>query len=528
MSRRSSAVRSQLFVDFSETELNKLQLHHRRSEGAKRAYTEKTQGLLFRDKREIQRLQDEREELLLSLRASQSCSSRWTDTSVVQDLTAKLACGDGIYEELEAEKGKVASLKDQILKWERKLAGQKTGGGTTHHSMKSDKSNLLKTTYLIENKLHRGLKCFNTTMTRNSELREELKILQVEKKQFLHVQTRLEKELHAIRKDICNLMTKCTEAFNASVKSHERQRMLVDQNAKDVAQYIKERSNLKRGMSHYCKFEVFLGIKAIARNNQDTDHKKVKRKQLESKELGPEDFEDAIKKILTETEESDLDKLVRNFIQMEEQNYTFLKFVNYQHNEAETIQRQISQLCNEREIFAAEEQRQQEQHQALQMKVSIKREAIEQQLAVYQQRVEFTEKLLDRLKEGVKSLLQISYDSSEICDQLGSSDGVQDENIVEYLRRAENRVNELLTLQSFLHFQQNLDQWDIDSLSAIAGQLLGMTPPAVNFTTASATPAPADDPDMVESLLLVAKEPVSRHDLLKLVNTKIQRKKKTD
>lgn len=45
-----------------------------------------------------------------------------------------------------------------------------------------------------------------------------------------------------------------------SVKSHEKQRMLVDQNAKDVAQYIKERSNLKREMSHYCKFEVFLGF----------------------------------------------------------------------------------------------------------------------------------------------------------------------------------------------------------------------------------------------------------------------------
>ena len=56
-------------------------------------------------------------------------------------------------------------------------------------------------------------------------------------------------------------------------------------------------------------------------------------------------------------------------------------------------------------------------------------------------------------------MLQISYDRSVICDQLGSSDGVQDENIVEDLRRAENRVNELLTLQSFLHFQENLDQW---------------------------------------------------------------------
>ena len=95
-------------------------------------------------------------------------------------------------------------------------------------------------------------------------------------------------------------------------------------------------------------------------------------KRLELKEWGLEDFEDAIKTILRVTGESDLDKLVRNFIyskfllninvavevllfseikiscdifpSVEEQNYTLLKFVNHQHNEAQTIERQISEV----------------------------------------------------------------------------------------------------------------------------------------------------------------------------------------
>ncbi|XP_045912939.1 outer dynein arm-docking complex subunit 1-like isoform X5 [Micropterus dolomieu] len=484
MSRRSSTVRSQSLVDYSETDLNKLQQQYSRAEASMRAYTEKTQGLIIRDRREIQRLLDEREDLLRSLRVSQSSLNRWADASVVQDLTATLACGVGIDEELEAEKAKVASLKDE------------------------------------------GRKCFSKLMTRNGELREELKTMQVEKKQFFHVQSRLDKELHAIRKDICNLMTKCTEAFNASVKIQEKQRMLMDQNAKDVTQYIKEKSNLELEIAHYSNFEAFLNIKAIARENQDIGHRQVEKQQLESKELGLEDFEDAIKKILSETEESDLDKLVRNFIQMEEQNYTLLKFVNYQHNEAEAIGRQISQLCDEREIFVAEEQQQQEQHHAFLMRVSIKQEATEQQLAVYQQRVEFMEKLLYQLGDGLKTLLHISCGSSVISGQLGSSGGVQEENIKENMTMVEDRVNELLTLQSYLHFQDNLSQWDIDSLSTIAEQLLGISPPAVNLTTAAATPAPDDDPDLVESVLLEAKEPVSRADLLTLVNKRIQRKKK--
>lgn len=50
-------------------------------------------------------------------------------------------------------------------------------------------------------------------------------------------------------------------------------------------------------------------------------------------------------------------------------------------------------------MFVAEEQRQLEQHRALWNKISIKQEAIDQQMAVYE-RVEYMEKLLDQLKEG--------------------------------------------------------------------------------------------------------------------------------
>ena len=65
-------------------------------------------------RREIQRLQDERERLLSNLRVFESSFNQWTDASVVQDLTAVLARRDRIDEELDAEKGKLASLKDQV------------------------------------------------------------------------------------------------------------------------------------------------------------------------------------------------------------------------------------------------------------------------------------------------------------------------------------------------------------------------------------------------------------------------------
>lgn len=60
------------------------------------------------------------------------------------------------------------------------------------------------------------------------------------------------------------------------------------------------------------------------------------------------------------------------------------------------------------------------------------------------------------LSQGVKSLLQASYDS---CDQSCSSDRIQDENIKDSLTMVEDRVNELLTLLSYVHFQEKLSKW---------------------------------------------------------------------
>lgn len=59
-----------------------------------------------------------------------------------------------------------------------------------------------------------------------------------------------------------------------SVKIQEKQRLLTDQNAKDVAHYVKERSNLELEMAHYCNFGAFLHTKASARINQDINYRK--------------------------------------------------------------------------------------------------------------------------------------------------------------------------------------------------------------------------------------------------------------
>lgn len=65
-------------------------------------------------RQEIQRLLDEREELSRSLKVFQKSFNPKTEACVVRDLTATLASGDAVHRELEADKGKLASLKYQV------------------------------------------------------------------------------------------------------------------------------------------------------------------------------------------------------------------------------------------------------------------------------------------------------------------------------------------------------------------------------------------------------------------------------
>ncbi|KAM9752970.1 outer dynein arm-docking complex subunit 1-like isoform 4-T6 [Menidia menidia] len=188
-----------------EADLHKLQRQHRRMEGARRASIGQTRGLIIRDRREIQQLWDERQELSRSLRISQSGYHQWTDATVLQDLHAKVACGDRLDDELEAEKNKATSLKDQILELERKLAEQKNRGDSSCCIWKLDKSSFIRTTRVMENRLHRGNKCLNDQMTKNGELREELKTLQMERSKFLHVKFQLGK--------VCLVLLTCFHNF---------------------------------------------------------------------------------------------------------------------------------------------------------------------------------------------------------------------------------------------------------------------------------------------------------------------------
>nr|XP_057941245.1 outer dynein arm-docking complex subunit 1-like [Doryrhamphus excisus]XP_057941246.1 outer dynein arm-docking complex subunit 1-like [Doryrhamphus excisus]XP_057941247.1 outer dynein arm-docking complex subunit 1-like [Doryrhamphus excisus] len=478
--KRSARGRSQ--EENPENDLHKLKLQYRQAVKDKQAYDDKIQSFLLKDSREIQRLQNEQEELLHFLTIAQSNSNQKKETNAVQDLENLLSNEERIDDELLSNKNKLVSFKKQIVEWERKLVAQR--GGHASHNTKSD-DNSMKDILSKEDKLYKGHICFNELMIRNGQLKKEIDMLEMEKNEFMQVQLQLKKELQAIRKEISDLSAMCTKANNASVGIQVKQKKLKEQKAQFEAQYTQTTTNLEHEISTHCNLEVMVNVKNASDEGSDHDNENL-LDQLEKLTL----HEDTIRRILTETGENDLDSLVRNYLELEEENYSLMGFVNYQHWQAEAIKQQITQLYKESELFVVDQKDQDEDRKTLQMAIFAKQETIEEQLSGYQKQIQFKEKIQRLLKIGIQSLLRICCQRSEISS-LGSADRALDEHMTACLKMVEDKVNGLLNLQSVLLFQENLTQCDLasDGFNSIADQLRGKgNAPAVNLSTRASTP----------------------------------------
>ncbi|CDQ70662.1 unnamed protein product [Oncorhynchus mykiss] len=311
--------------------------------------------------------------------------------------------------------------------------------------------------------LHQGRVRFNKLLAKNGQLREELKILHVERKQFLHLYCRMERELQEIRKDIRDMMAQSTAAFEARVEARCKRMLLKEKKVKDMTQYGTEVSELQRVISHDHRLKTFMSIKgnecSSQEEGQDLSRRQVEERQRRRQGLDTQggtfgtldSLQETFHKIHCVTGEEDLHKLVGTFIQIEDKNFALLNFVNEQNNKAETLKDEINQIRCEMEVVSREERRQHEERRVVLRGVSVQQQATEQQMGGYQQRITSVGKILNQLKTGIDRVCHnIDCDRSVIEDKLGSSTGIRDSTIMTYLGLVERRTNELLTLQSFL------------------------------------------------------------------------------
>nr|XP_046168199.1 coiled-coil domain-containing protein 114 isoform X2 [Oncorhynchus gorbuscha] len=503
----------------AETEMGKLQRQFRIMGGDRLAYSIQSQDHIRRQRQEIETLEKEQEELQRSLCVSESLSRRQRDSEDAQTLRSMLEQRDEVGDEVERERQSQAELEQEISSMERKLTELRRGEVTATLSQKSQSRQTQKASRTLENKLDRALIRFNEQLTKISHLREDLETLRVERVRFQQLHRRLDKELQEIRKDIGDMVSLSTAAYDVRVEAQSKMIMMREKAVKDLSQYSAEMKELERVIAHERRLKEFMTTKCSERSGQDEGqelgrrHAELKeQRRLDSGEESVDTLEEVFHRIQNITGEEDLDMLVTRFIQVEDQNFALFNYVNEQNNEAEALRDQINQTQREMEQFNVRGQQQKQQHHALLRDIDQQQRDTESQAHENEVLASAVSKILDQIKTGVNSVFhKMDCDRSVVEDLLGSSSGIRENNIMTYLGLVEQRTNQLLTMQAFLNSRDLDKEYDPKDLARF---LLGQNPEIPRQNIIIQPPVTGDDYDTEESPLTDEEErPLSQGEL---------------
>ncbi|XP_067873323.1 coiled-coil domain-containing protein 114 isoform X2 [Heterodontus francisci] len=442
----------------AETELAKLQHQFRIMEVDRQAYTLESQQLLRKQLAEIENLEKDRGELMLNLRLSDNKRSQQQDQENLESVQNLLSYQDELEEQIAREKQMIMDLEQEIKKLEQKIFEQKKGlnKGVDLQVMNQQ---VAKNIAIMEDRLDRALRKFNTQLTRNGQLREQIDTRRVERTRFEQVHRKLGKELLEIRKEIGSVIDTSTAAYEARDEAQTKMQQLKEKAEKDLALHAAEMKELQRVIDHDRKLKEFMGIKTQERSGEDEvlhgtykrEHKDSARKRKDTKEETVEIYEAAFQQIRALTGEDNLSVLVAKFIEVEDRNFALFNYINEQNSEIERLQEEIADIQAQIEAFKSQEVQREQERKVILKKIETQQEEASKQAMGYDSKIKGVKKILDQLKTKIESLFnKMNCERSILDEMLGSSTGIRDNNVMQYLGLIEQRANELLSIQSYL------------------------------------------------------------------------------
>uniref|UniRef100_A0AAV2M3L7 ODAD1 central coiled coil region domain-containing protein n=1 Tax=Knipowitschia caucasica TaxID=637954 RepID=A0AAV2M3L7_KNICA len=442
-------------MDVDASEIAKLQRQYRIMDGDRQAYGIQARKQIRKQEQEIQKLLEEQAELQCTLGVCKSLGRQNQDQEEVQGLRTILDQIQLIEEEFNEERERQRKLEQEIASVEAKLKEVRRGEVNRGDKVKAEVRQTQKAIRTLENKLDRASARFSEQLTRNKQLREELQLLHIERSRFQQLYKRLDKKLQEDRRKIGELINQSTAAYDARVEAQTKMSLMKEKTVKDLSQYNAEMKELERLISHDQNHNCFMTTKCNDRpgdgeQKQVSDVKDLWRMDPLSEE-SLESLEEVFERIQKVTGEKDLNEMVAKFLQVEDRNFALFNFVNEQNKEAESLREQINQIKEEMEKFRVETLLQEENHSLLVKEMNKQQKEILSEAEEYETQADGLSKTLDQVKTGIQNIFtKLECDQSVIEDILGSSSGVNDNNIMSYLSLIEQKTIEMLTVRAYL------------------------------------------------------------------------------
>ncbi|XP_076343796.1 coiled-coil domain-containing protein 63-like isoform X2 [Tachypleus tridentatus] len=443
----------------AEAELARLQRQNRMLVCDHKTYSEEPRNILLKQRKIIEDLQKEKAELELKLQLVQSTKNVAKDKKYTEELKKLLEKQDNYKKEIEEEKLQLSNIDEQIRQVEQQIKHQQK---LMLHVPKGQVQEVInqKRIWTLENRLNNSTKNFNEILAKNSNLRKEIEHLLMERSQFNTIHHRLSKKLSEGKKEIIGLIEKATYTYDQRDETQSKIQQLREKNEKEQFKYSTEIKELQRIVDSDRKLQSFMIQKGQERaDKQSGDGCKTKKSSKDRGEKSPEetleDYKEVFERIKLIANQDDINAVVQKFVEVEEENFAVFNYVNEVTNETERLQEQIRKIQDNIQELRGQEEGQCLQHHNRLRKLENQLERATKDASIAEERLTQCSKTLDQLKTGLKNLfVKTGCSDATLMVVLGGSEGITDNNVMQYLSIIESRVSELLLLLKFLELKK--------------------------------------------------------------------------
>ncbi len=312
---------------------------------------------------------------------------------------------------------------------------------------------------------------FNATLAHNGAVRKEIDHLVQERARFNATITRFQKKISANRRVIGEITESAILAFDQRDEAQNKMAALQDRNDKEAMQYTAELKELQRLLDHDERLKDFLFHKSNDRafaadfdeEERDRERKEAQAKDNETTAHFREAFE-RIKQFAAK--DASMDRIVADFIKVEDQNFALFNYVTEMNNQVEGLQESIAKLRTDIRLAKGRGD-EQERHQKEQLNSMERRVALSVREAdTAEAKLDLMEGVLSKLKSGVEDLhLSCQIGSTPVLSLLGGQPETKDtsqkpfvneRNIIMYLDIINEKSVELKGIAQFCDSQLKL------------------------------------------------------------------------
>nr|XP_060642392.1 coiled-coil domain-containing protein 63-like [Anolis sagrei ordinatus] len=440
----------------AETELRKLQQQFRIMMESRKSSGFKIQLLLHQQEKQIRQLKQENNEIKLIQSLIQSPQNLLMDEQNCLTLKFLLHTKDHCLACIRATKALIAELDKKILQLEGKIKKQKILVIKMRREFEGKR--LQKRIYLLDNRLNQLTVRFDTVLTINAKLRDDIDNLQVQKSIFGGIYWRLYKQLDQQRKAIDLSIERSMQAYEQRTEALARISAMKERRAKDLISFNIEYRELERIYNHETKLRAFMFMKLVDRSEFEEQAKKEEalkaKKRAKTKGETLESYLNGYKRLLDLTEYGDIDQLIEDFKEKEVKNFALFSYVTELNNENDRLQKGIEDILNGMSQMRVKQKKDEDEAHS-------KLKELEEQLQKTTEGANWAEyklkenrKILDQLKSMMAFFFkEMDCDATKIKEHLGETGDITDQNLMAYLSIIEKKSNDLLLIESFLHYK---------------------------------------------------------------------------